>query len=137
MPRGHCHRHGDKIPCTCAMGNVYRFIEPVALFLLYQKGSSYGYELAGEMEGHALTDNVIEKGALYRTLRTLEQNGHVESKWESAGGGPARRRYHLTPSGENHLQEWATVLDKLSRSMRFFVEEINERNRRADDSKFK
>ena len=47
MPRGYCHRHAGRGPCTCAMGNLYRFAEPVVLYLLESNGPAYGYELAG------------------------------------------------------------------------------------------
>lgn len=116
-----CSRHGSEYPCTCAMGNLYRFVEPVALLLLKKKGPSYGYELSNDMQQHALTDAEIERAALYRTLRQLERNGNVSSKWDTKNTGPARRVYKLTPQGERHLEEWATVLGHVSRSMRRFV----------------
>ena len=121
MPRRMCHRHGQDQPCTCAMGNLYRFVEPVVLLLLKKKGHSYGYDLAGDLHQHALTDAEIERGALYRTLRQLEENGNVASEWDTETGGPARRIYRLTPNGERHLEEWVTVLDHVSRSMARFV----------------
>ena len=91
MPRRKCSRHGKDYPCTCAMGNLYRFVEPVVLLLLKKKGRSYGYDLGGELREHALTDAEIERGALYRTLRNLEANGNVVSEWETEASGPARR----------------------------------------------
>lgn len=103
------------------MGNLYRFVEPVVLLLLKKKGHSYGYDLAGDLREHALTDAEIEKGALYRTLRQLEMNGNVASGWETDKGGPARRVYRLTAKGEEHLAEWATVLEHVSKSMARFV----------------
>ncbi len=121
MPKRMCHRHGQDQPCTCAMGNLYRFVEPVVLLLLKKKGQSYGYDLAGDLHEHALTDAEIERAALYRTLRQLEMNGNVKSGWETDKGGPARRVYRLTANGERHLEEWATVLDHVSKSMARFV----------------
>jgi DNA-binding PadR family transcriptional regulator len=47
--------------------------------MLKAKGRSYGYDLTGEFGQYALTGTVIEKAALYRTLRCLEENGHVVS----------------------------------------------------------
>lgn len=117
MPRRTCPRHGKEHPCTCAMGNLSRFVEPVLLFLLKKKGHSYGYELASELREHALTDAEIEIAALYRTLRALEENDCVTSEWDVEGSGPARRLYRLTPRGEEHLGEWITVLDHMSSSM--------------------
>ena len=124
MPRGQCHRHGADRPCTCAMGNLYRFVEPVVLLLLKKHGPSYGYELATALNDHALTDAEIERAALYRTLKQLEINGHVTSDWDVSGSGPARHVYRLTESGEEHLREWGVVLSKLSQAMTSFVEEV-------------
>lgn len=125
MPRGQCRRHGAERPCTCAMGNLYRFVEPVVLFLLKRNGPAYGYELAVALKDHALTDAEIDRAALYRTLQRLETMGHVESNWDVTGSGPARHVYCLTESGEEHLREWAMVLDKLAQSMHGFVGEVN------------
>ncbi|HOK44883.1 MAG TPA: helix-turn-helix transcriptional regulator [Bryobacteraceae bacterium] len=106
------------------MGNLYRFVEPVVLLLLKQKGQSYGYDLFGDLEDYALTDAEIERAALYRTLRQLEHNGNVKSEWDVENAGPARRVYRLTAKGEKHLQEWATVLEHVSKSMARFVKEV-------------
>jgi PadR family transcriptional regulator, regulatory protein PadR len=111
------------------MGNLYRFVEPVVLLLLKTKGRSYGYDLASDVQRHALTDAAIERAALYRTLRALEANGNVVSEWDTSQGGPARRVYALTPEGERHLEEWAEVLDHVSRSMSRFVRETRKLQR--------
>lgn len=118
-----CPRHGSDYPCTCAMGNLYRFVEPVVLLLLKKKGRAYGYDLSGDLQDYALTDADIERGALYRTLRQLETNGNVKSEWDVESAGPARRVYRLTARGEKHLQEWAAVLDHVSKAMARFVKE--------------
>jgi len=103
------------------MGNLYRFVEPVLLLLLKKKGRSYGYELATELHGFALTDAEVEVAALYKTLRQLEQNNCLTSEWDVEGSGPARRVYALTPWGEQHLGEWITVLGHMSKAMGRFV----------------
>ncbi|MCX6543361.1 MAG: PadR family transcriptional regulator [Acidobacteria bacterium] len=124
MPSRVCTRHGKDYPCTCAMGNLSRFVEPVVLLLLSKKGHSYGYDLSGELQQHTLTDAEIERAALYRVLRRLEMNGNVKSEWDVAQVGPARRVYRLTPKGREHLDEWATVLDHVSHSMARFVRDV-------------
>ena len=106
------------------MGNLYRFVEPVLLFLLQKKGRSYGYELASELREYALTDAEVEIAALYRTLRALEENDCVTSEWDVEGSGPARRQYRLTARGKEHLGEWVTVLDHMSSSMTRLVKEV-------------
>ena len=123
MPFRNVGRHRNEHPSTCDMGNLYRFVEPVLLFLLRRKGQSYGYELASELRQYALTDAKIEASALYRTLRQLEQNHCAVSKWDVGGSGPARRLYALTARGKQHLEEWITVLDHIAVSMGRLVEE--------------
>jgi DNA-binding PadR family transcriptional regulator len=130
MPRKICVRHGKEYPCSCGMGNLYRFVEPVVLLLLQAKGRSCGYTLCSELHEHALTDAEIDKAALYRTLRQLEANGNVKSAWEEGQGGPARRVYTLTKDGEQHLEEWIAVLDNLSKSMTRFVREARKSPRK-------
>jgi PadR family transcriptional regulator, regulatory protein PadR len=103
------------------MGNLYRFVEPVLLFMLKRKGRSYGYQLSSELAEFALTDAEIEAAALYRTLRQLETNGFVCSEWDFGHSGPARRVYMLTEAGDQHLREWVEVLDNMSKSMERFV----------------
>jgi DNA-binding PadR family transcriptional regulator len=117
-------------PCTCAMGNVSRFIEPVVLRILREKKGSYGYEIADCLAQYALTDATIEGAALYRTLRALEANRYVSSKWE-AGSGPARRKYALTRRGMAHLREWTHLLETLGAAMIEFARSIEFRGEAA------
>jgi DNA-binding PadR family transcriptional regulator len=102
------------------MGNIYRFIEPVLLLMLKEKGHSYGYDLSESLREYALTDTPIDRPALYRTLRTLEANGYVTSEWETENAGPARRVYALTHKGVGHLAEWAQLLDRLGEAMKTY-----------------
>lgn len=125
MPKGKCNRHGADRPCTCAMGNLYRFVEPVVLLLLKQQGPSYGYELATALSNYSLTDAQIERAALYRTLKQLEGNGNVASEWDVSGSGPARHIYKITKCGEEHLKEWGIVMNNLAIAMTSFVDEVN------------
>ena len=120
-----CKRPDAGRPCTCAMGNVSRFIEPVVLRILKEKQASYGYQIAERLPAFALTDATIEGAALYRTLRTLELNGYVKSTW-TVGAGPGRRNYHLTSAGEDHLRDWAVLLDTLGRAMIQFARDCTQ-----------
>lgn len=126
MPRGICRRHGPDISCSCGMGNLYRFVEPVTLYLLKVRGRIHGYDLTGALNDTDLTDSRIEPGALYRALRRLEESGLVVSSWDVSGGGPARRLYDLTPRGEEHLAEWLLVLERMSRSLTRFVADVKD-----------
>jgi len=125
MARGQCTRHGDGQPCSCAMGNLYRYVEPIALFQLKAKGKTHGYELVKALNEHALTDSIVDPGALYRTLRRLEDNGFVISVWDTNTAGPAKRVYELTGEGEEHLKEWIVVMEQLAQMMNGFVQDAS------------
>lgn len=122
MPKFFCPRHAGSPPCSCSMGNLYRYIEPVVLLVLKEEQKSYGYDLAEKLTNFALTDARIERASLYRTLRVLEENGHVTSTWDVEGSGPARRVYALTKKGHRHLQEWAQLLGRMGQAMIAFSE---------------
>jgi PadR family transcriptional regulator PadR len=134
MPRKICVHHDKDYPCSCGMGNLYRFVEPVVLQMLQTRGRSCGYDLCSELANHALTDAQIDKAALYRTLRQLEACGNVKSTWEEGAAGPARRVYRLTKDGERHLEEWTVVLEHLSKSMNRFVRETRKNLRKSQGS---
>jgi PadR family transcriptional regulator PadR len=118
MPR-RCHRHGQQGdgPCTCEMGNLYRFAEPIVLLAIAQLGSAHGYQIAQSAESLAVTHAGLDSGIIYRTLRHLEAAGRVKSSWDTSGSGPARRVYVLTKSGTQHLAEWGEVLRNVSKSL--------------------
>ena len=98
------------------------WVTPVALVILREE-SSYGYELMERLEEFGFEQ--ILPGTLYRTLRRMEQQGLCKSEWETAEGGPARRMYYITESGESYLAAWAegceryqTVMDCFARAYR-------------------
>jgi len=116
------------------MGNLYRFIEPVLLYLLLVKGEAHGYDLALALPDHHLTDSDVDRGALYRTLRALEVMEHVTSSWDVTGAGPARRVYRLTSSGIEHLREWLQVMEKLGGAIQGFVADASKAIERRSTS---
>jgi poly-beta-hydroxybutyrate-responsive repressor len=71
---------------------------PVMLMAL-RKWNSYGYELMAKTAG--FWAEAINPGTLYRTLRQMENNGDVESTWDTTKTGPARRMYSITKAGES------------------------------------
>ncbi|MGQ9524114.1 MAG: PadR family transcriptional regulator [Armatimonadota bacterium] len=113
-----CHRgRWQAGPCTCEMGNVYRFAEPVVLLALARLRQAHGYQIAIEAQKLAVTHAGLDSAGVYRTLRRLEQNGYVVSVWDAGPHGPARRLYTMTPAGRDHLREWGLVLDPLAKAL--------------------
>lgn len=75
------------------------------LLLLLAESPSHGYDLLERLGRLGLAH--ADPGGLYRTLRTMEQEGLVHSWWEHSRSGPARRTYALTEDGVERLHAWA------------------------------
>jgi PadR family transcriptional regulator, regulatory protein PadR len=93
------------------------WLVPVILLSL-REWNSYGYELMERTAAFGF--EAMNPGTLYRTLRQMEKEGVVESKWETSKGGPARRMYTITDAGEAYLDFWAQALEQYRRNMDVF-----------------
>src|SRR5215212_2343566 len=93
------------------------WLEP-AILLSLREWNSYGYELMKRTATFGF--EAMNPGTMYRTLREMEENGVVKSKWETSKGGPARRMYSLTDAGEAYLEFWAKSLEQYQRNMDAF-----------------
>ena len=93
------------------------WLVPVVLLTL-REWNSYGYELMERTAAFGF--EAMNPGTLYRTLRQMEKEGVVESKWETSKGGPARRMYTITDAGEAYLDFWAEALEQYRRNMDAF-----------------
>jgi PadR family transcriptional regulator PadR len=93
------------------------WLEPVILVSLRQ-WNFYGYEMLERLTQFGYP--TINPGTLYRTLRRMEENGHVESEWETAKEGPARRKYYVTEAGERYLDLWAEGIKQYQHAVNAF-----------------
>ena len=81
---------------------------------------SHGYELIGRVD--ELGVNVRPtSGWLYRSLRTMADEGLVTSYWTTPQHGPARRVYAITQEGEQHLEASMATLASLARTVRVIL----------------
>lgn len=120
-PRSRRHHHGG----WRVLARVERFAEP-ALLLLLREHPAHGYDLLErlpELTGEAR----IEMGNLYRLLRGLEEEGLVSSEWDASSPGPAKRRYAITPAGEQLLDHWVEALRRSQERTARFLERYEER----------
>ena len=98
------------------LGGRHRWMEPFVLAVLATgHGRAHGYAITGELETIGITGGAVDIGQVYRTLRDLEQAGHVTSTWSSEPTGPQRREYALTDAGYTALDEWAAVMKERAR----------------------
>lgn len=79
---------------------------------------AYGYQLKGELDELGLQN--LERGRIYRVLRSMEAVGLAVSRWETATRGPARRTYELTAHGYELLGARALVVRRQRRQLRRF-----------------
>jgi PadR family transcriptional regulator, regulatory protein PadR len=74
---------------------------------------SHGYSLLSAVKD--LTGACVDNAALYRALRSLEDDGVVESHWVAVEAGPQRREYQLTDDGRELVGWWREELSERSR----------------------
>jgi poly-beta-hydroxybutyrate-responsive repressor len=96
------------------LGARRRWMEPFVLVLLAGEGA-HGYAIIAQLEELGITGGPVDVGQVYRTLRDLEDAGHVTSEWSNDPTGPQRREYRLTAAGYAELDEWAAVMKERAR----------------------
>jgi len=75
---------------------------------------TYGYDLLRILGERGLP---TEEGTLYPVLRRLEQEGLLESSWDTSGSRP-RKYYRSTDTGEAALRALVDAWDRVDRSLR-------------------
>jgi DNA-binding PadR family transcriptional regulator len=78
------------------------------LLLLLRAEPSYGYMLRRALSERGLE---VEPGSLYRSLRELERDAFISSRWVEPAAGPRARVYTTTPGGERCLDVLATTIE--------------------------
>src|SRR2546429_261681 len=136
MHAHHRHRRLHRGPRTrwlssagdwAVRARVERFVEPAVLLLLAE-GPRHGYELIESLP-ELVGEERVDVGNLYRFLRTLEEDGIVESEWSADLPGPARRTYRLTDAGLQVLDGWAGALRQAQTEIAQFLERHDEQRR--------
>jgi len=105
-------------------GRSSRFLVPALLLLLSEK-SSHGYELTERYSELGFTDASFDPGAIYRTLKLLESEELIKSKWDTEETGPAKKIYSITPEGVEMLSSWAANILKRKKIFEVFIERYN------------
>ena len=72
---------------------------PLLILSVLFEGARHGYAIAREIERMSENALRMREGTLYPALRILEQDGLIESAWETPPSGPARKVYTLTQAG--------------------------------------
>lgn len=88
-----------------------------AILLLLREQESHGYELMSRLAELGV-EVPPTTGGLYRSLRTMADEGLVTSYWSTPERGPARRVYAISETGEQHLEASMPALSSLLRTVR-------------------
>ena len=99
------------------------FLRPCILLLL-RESPAHGYDLLERLQAFGFTRS--DPGRLYRTLRTLEDAGHVKSAWEASPQGPDRRIYEITRAGAESLHDTAQQLQDTEDALTRFLSRYSE-----------
>ena len=79
----------------------------VLLAILEQaKEPLYGYQIAKQLEEAAADGVPVKQGTLYPVLRSMNDNGLLESSVEPSVSGPPRKYYTITSEGREVLGQW-------------------------------
>ena len=119
MPQGDCDgpgadasasAEGGRKPCCRRRGGGGgALVEPAALAALLHAGG-YGYDMRKTILEKTDGEVDVDVGGLYRSLRRLEEDGAVVSRWCDDASGPRRREYELTQIGVELAEQWLDAL---------------------------
>lgn len=101
----------DLADCPCTGGTLDRLIQPAVLLILTE-GPLHGYAITERIaEMPSFADQKPDVSGVYRFLKTMEGKELVVGTWDLSASGPARKRYQITPTGEQCLREWVKTLE--------------------------
>ena len=69
----------------------------------------YGYQIAKSIEGGWQEGAPVKQGTLYPVLRSMEEQGLLDSRVEPSVSGPPRKYYSITDRGRGVLNDWKTA----------------------------
>jgi len=101
-----------------------RFLIPALLLLLAEK-SSHGYELTERYSEFGFTEAGYDPGAIYRTLKLLEADGFIKSRWKTDNTGPAKKIYSITPEGIEMMSSWESDIKRRLNIFEQFLQRFN------------
>ncbi len=79
----------------------------LGILKLLNENNHYGYSIIQELNKRSKNNIVIKDGTLYPILYRLEDQGSIESYWETSteGRGKPRKYYRLTTKGVERFEQ--------------------------------
>ncbi|WP_455382293.1 PadR family transcriptional regulator [Salinispira pacifica] len=94
---------------------------PAFLLLLLKDGPSYGAQMLSRLKAElpfCLSDSAI----VYRSLKKMEEDGLVATRWVPEESGQPRKWYSLNEKGRAALDDYAEDIRRRLRNLQFFLE---------------
>lgn len=95
------------------------------LLLFLTEGDSYGGQLLQKCE-EELPINPIDSSILYRTLKTLEKEGAVESYLDTFNQDKLIKMYKITKVGKRKLEDFQIDIEEKMKNLSFFLNKYQE-----------
>ncbi|NPV91296.1 MAG: PadR family transcriptional regulator [Firmicutes bacterium] len=102
-----------------------RLIVP-GILLLLKTEPTHGYDLIQKLTDLGIEEEKLDAGTVYRTLRGMEKEGLIESKWITEGPGPARRNYEVTTKATAEIGKWVMEVEKQKGLLTGFLERLKK-----------
>lgn len=116
-----CHPKSEKELSECSQlgKSLSHLTQPSILAVLAKSDKPvHGYLIIQEMtNGPMFGGNAPDPTGIYRILKQMENNGYVESEWDTSESGPAKRCYSMTDEGRACLRRWIDALACYSASI--------------------
>lgn len=98
--------------CACKGSFLERFIQPYVLLTLSGE-SMHGFSIYKKLlESEIIDYSGVDPTGLYRTLKKMETNGLIFSKWSVADSAQPRKVYSITADGVECLKHWKVTLNQ-------------------------
>lgn len=117
-------KNEESLFCKGKAPNIKRFME-ISLLLLLAQEESHGYTLAERLNDFGFSNEEFNIGTLYRTLRKMEKDNYVTSKWLEGGQGPKKRVYQITESGKNTLAQLIEMLKSRKKRIERLIDDYD------------
>lgn len=101
-------------------GEWMRGVLALCVLAVVAEEETYGYAVAQRLQDAGL--GAVKGGTLYPVLTRLEQEGLLTSSWREGDGGPGRKFFAVTPSGQVALADrsagWLTFSQRAAGLLR-------------------
>lgn len=85
---------------------------------LLSREPSYGYDLKHAYDHYFGKQKPLAFGQVYSTLSRMFRDDLIKALGQETGGGPDRKKYEITPAGQELVRAWLFTPDVPSKDLR-------------------